>query len=124
MRLSRRMAHALRLLSLPRGELAKAVREAAEKNPAVELVEPPAARFFARRGGGFAAAAAEAAAESFLDHYRRGLAATALLPEERRAVAVVLGSLASDGSVALSAEETAREAGVPLEAAEAALAAI
>lgn len=126
-RLSRRMAHALRLLSLPRGELAKALREAAEKNPAIELDEPPVSRVFARRGGArgaFPPAAEEAAADSFLDHYRRGLAATALLPEEKRAVAVVLSALSADGEVALSAEETAREAGVPLEAARAALAAI
>ena len=124
-RLSPRMAQALRLLALPRGELAKAIREAAERNPAVELSEPPVPRVFARNRGGFAAAAAEeVAAESFLDHYRRGLAATALLPEERRAVAVVLSALSADGEATLSAEETAREAGVPLEAARAALAAV
>jgi DNA-directed RNA polymerase specialized sigma54-like protein len=126
-RLSRRMAHALRLLSLPRGELARSLREAAEKNPAIELDEPPATHLFSRRGRGAAFPAAvpeEAAANSFLDHYRRGLAVTALLPEEKRAVAVVLSALSADGEATLSAEETAREAGVPLEAAQAALAAI
>lgn len=126
-RLSRRMAHALRLLSLSRGELARSLREAAEKNPAIELDEPPAAHLLSHRGRGAAFPAAvpeEAAADSFLDHYRRGLAATALLPEEKRAVAVVLSALSADGEATLSAEETAREAGVPLEAARSALAAI